>query len=216
MHHFSPGSIEQLLQSWGYLGIFVCVLIGNVGIPVPEETVVLAAGFLAGRGILGLKEVIVVALISAVVGDNLGYLVGRTGGRHMLNRLTSSWRGFARRYVHFRAFFRAHGEKAVLISRFVAGLRFMAGPMAGAARMPFARFFVWNVLGAILWCSAVSYVGFLLGDQWEWMAGVVHRAGHWIMLGLVLTAAVLLYRLLTRPRLSVARRLPGTAPIKPE
>ena len=208
MHHLNPAEIEVLLQQWGYVGIFACVLLGNVGIPLPEESVVLAAGFLAGREILGLKTVILVTLTSAVIGDNLGYLVGRTGGRRVLMRLGRMWKGMRPRYVRVRLFFHAHGDKTVLIARFVAGLRFMAGPMAGAMRMRFWRFFFFNVLGAVLWCTTVSYLGFILGDQWERFAAFARHTGNWALLALAIAVlALLLWPLWLRQR-------PMRAPIK--
>ena len=83
----NPGNIAQIIETWGYLGIFIFVFVGNLGLPVPEESVVLAAGFLAGRDILSLKLVMLVAFVSAVIGDNFGYMLGRTGGRQVVVRL---------------------------------------------------------------------------------------------------------------------------------
>jgi len=95
---------------WGYLAIFCCVFIGNLGLPMPEETILLAAGFLAGRGILDFKAVLIVAIISAVAGDNFGYLVGREGGRRLLEHLSRTFKFVHRRYEHLRVFFVAHEE----------------------------------------------------------------------------------------------------------
>ncbi len=200
MHHaLDPHNIAQVLETWGYIGIFVCVFVGNLGLPVPEETVVLAAGFLAGRDVLSLKAVIGVAFLSAVIGDNFGYMLGRTGGRQILMRATGSSGWLRWRYQKFKVFFDAHGNKTIFLARFIAGLRFIAGPMAGALRMPFWRFFGWNVSGAAVWCSTVTYLGFVLGDQWEYVARQVHAAGPWIMIG-VAAAAALIYSLWLRYR----------------
>ncbi|HLH77217.1 MAG TPA: DedA family protein [Candidatus Binataceae bacterium] len=208
MHHLNPTEIELLLQQWGYVGIFACVLLGNIGIPLPEESVVLAAGFLAGREILGLKTVILVAFTSAVIGDNLGYLLGRTGGRRVLIRVGQMRKGMRRRYLRFRLFFRAHGDKAVLIARFVAGLRFIAGPMAGAMRMRFWRFLFFNVLGAALWCTTISYLGFVLGDQWERFAAFARHTGNWLMIA----AAIAVLALVLGP--AWLRQRPLRTPVK--
>jgi membrane protein DedA with SNARE-associated domain len=201
MHHaLSAHHIAQVVETWGYLGIFLCVFVGNLGFPVPEESVVLAAGFLAGRDILSLKMVILVAFVSAVVGDNFGYMLGRTGGRQVLVRVTGNSTWLRWRYLRFKAFFDAHGNKTIFVARFVAGLRFVAGPMAGALQMPFWRFFGWNVSGAVVWCTAVAYLGFILGDQWEVVAGQIHTAGHWIMIGAAATALIAIYPLWLRHR----------------
>jgi membrane protein DedA with SNARE-associated domain len=192
MHHaLDPHNIAQVLETWGYVGIFLCVFVGNLGVPVPEESVVLAAGFLAGRDVLSLKAVMAVAFASAVVGDNFGYILGRTGGRQILMRAANSSGWLRWQYTRFKAFFDAHGNKTIFLARFVAGLRFIAGPMAGALRMPFWRFFGWNISGAAVWCASVAYLGFLLGDQWETVARQIHAAGPWIMLGVAVAIAAL-------------------------
>jgi membrane protein DedA with SNARE-associated domain len=200
MHHaLDPNSIAQVLETWGYIGIFVFVFAGNLGLPVPEESVVLAAGFLAGRAILSLKAVILVAFLSAVFGDNFGYLLGRTGGRQVLLRVTGSSTWLRCRYLRFKSFFEAHGNKTIFLARFIAGLRFVAGPLAGAMRMPFWRFFGWNISGAAVWCTMVVYLGFILGDQWETVARQIHAAGPWVMVGAALLIAAV-YTLRTRYR----------------
>jgi membrane protein DedA with SNARE-associated domain len=187
MHHaISPTGMADWLANWGYLGLFVCVFVGNLGIPMPEETVLLAAGFLAGRNILDLKTVYVVGIASAVSGDCSGYLFGRTSGTRLL-----AWVGRTFPYLRpgqqrLEAFFQTHGSKAVFMARFITGARFMAGPMAGAAGMSFWRFLGWNVLGALIWCSLVSTIGYLVGDELEWVAKQAHRAFLWIGLGIVL------------------------------
>jgi membrane protein DedA with SNARE-associated domain len=183
MHHLvTATAIAGWLATWGYLGLFICVFIGNLGIPVPEETVLLAAGFLAGREILDLKTLYLVGLMSAVTGDCCGYLFGRTGGQRLFERLAQRFSFVSSRYERLQLFFKTHGSKAVFMARFIVGARFMAGPMAGAAGMPFWRFLGWNVLGALIWCSLVITVGYLVGDELEWVAHVVYQASHWMAL----------------------------------
>ena len=200
MHHLNPDNIAQVIETWGYLGIFIFVFVGNLGLPVPEESVVLAAGFLAGREILSLKMVIAVAFVSAVVGDNFGYMLGRTGGRQVVVRLAHSSSWLRWRHRRFKAFFDVHGNKTIFFARFIAGLRFVAGPMAGTLRMPFWRFFGWNVMGATVWCATVAYLGFVLGDQWEAVADQMHRAGHWIIIAAAGAFAITIYTLWLRNR----------------
>lgn len=184
-------AITAWLASWGYLGLFACTFMGNLGLPVPEETVLLAAGFLAGRDILELKTVYAVGIVSAVVGDCLGYTAGRTGGQRFFEWLGRHFSFVRGRYDQIHEFFDTHGSKAVFMARFIAGARFMAGPMAGAAGMPFWRFLGWNVLGALIWCPLVITIGYLVGDEFAWVAGVAHRAGHWIALVVLMILAAL-------------------------
>ena len=187
----SVAGITNWLASWGYLGLFLCTFMGNLGLPVPEETVLLAAGFLAGRNILDLKTVYVVGIASAVIGDCAGFVAGRTGGQRFFVWLGRHFAFVRGRYDQIQAFFQTHGTKAVFMARFVAGARFMAGPMAGAAGMRFWRFLGWNMFGALIWCSLVITVGYLLGDELEWVATIVHRAGYWIGLAAIAVIAAL-------------------------
>ena len=183
-----PAIVAQWLADWGYLGIFVCVFIGNLGIPVPEETVMLTAGFLSGRELLDLKIVYPIVILSAVTGDCCGFLIGRTGGQRVLLRLANRFHFLRTRYDRLQRFFQTHGNKAVFMARFVTGARFMAGPMAGAFGMPFFQFLGWNVLGAIVWCSLVVTVGYLLGDELYRVVQMTHQASRWIAIAILLLA----------------------------
>ncbi|MGH7948225.1 MAG: DedA family protein [Candidatus Binataceae bacterium] len=162
---FDPTHAADWVAAWGYFGIFLFIFLGNMGIPLPEEAVMLAAGFLAGHGILDIRVVYLVAIGSAIVGDGFGYVLGRTGGQRVLERLANRFDFARRRYERLQGFFAIHGPKAVFMARFITGARFMAGPMAGAAGMNFWRFFGWNILGAIAWCSMVVTIGYVLGDE---------------------------------------------------
>src|SRR5260370_33215125 len=177
MHHaLTAHHIAQIVETWGYLGIFLCVFVGNLGFPVPAESVFSAAGFLAGRDILSLKMVILVAFVSAVVGDNFGYMLGRTGGRQVLVRVTGSSTWLRWRYLRFKAFFDAHGNKTIFVARFVAGLRFVAGPMGGALQMPFLRFFRWDGSGGVVGGTGGGVPGFFFGRQLGVVCGQVPHA----------------------------------------
>ena len=92
-------------------------------------------------------------------------MIGRTGGQHLLERLSARFAFVRRRIDQLRLFFDQHGSKAVFMARFITGARFLAGPMAGAAGMPFLRFLGWNVMGAITWCSLMVTIGYLVGDE---------------------------------------------------
>ncbi len=200
MHQIvGPANITDLLTTWGYLGLFACVFIGNLGIPIPEETVMLVAGFLAGRSILQLKAIYAVVVVSAVTGDCCGFLIGRTGGQRLLGRLAAKFDSIRRRYDRLQLFFHVHGSKAVFMARFVTGIRFMAGPMAGAAGMPFLRFLGWNILGAVVWCPLVVTVGYLLGDELYRVVGFAHSAGRWAAV-IVLLLGLGIYLLWWRER----------------
>lgn len=187
MHLFpDPAKLPDLLAAWGYFGIFACIFVGNLGVPVPEETVLIAAGFLAGRRLLGLEAVWMVVVVGAVSGDCCGFALGRTGGQRLLERLAARFDSVRRRLERLRSFFDQHGSKAVFMARFITGVRFMAGPMAGAAGMPFLRFLGWNVLGALIWCSLMVAIGYMVGDEIWRVIGLVHRSARWVALGVLI------------------------------
>ena len=153
-----------------------------------------AAGFLANRDILDLRYVYVVVIVSAVTGDCCGFLIGRTGGQRLLTRLASKSQFIRTRYERLQVFFQTHGSKAVFMARFITGARFMAGPMAGAAGMPFYQFLGWNILGALVWCTLVVTVGYLLGDEFYRAASMTHQMARWIGLaGFILVVVVLFF-----------------------
>ena len=175
-----PNNVAEMLATWGYYGIFAAVFVGNLGVPVPEETVMLAAGFLAGQVILDLRLVYVVVILSAVTGDCCGYVIGRTGGQRVLARLAEMFPFMRTRYERLQLFFQTHGSKAVFMARFITGVRFMAGPMAGACGMPFFQFLGWNVLGALVWCSLVVTVGYLVGGELLPAIAMAHQVSRWV------------------------------------
>jgi membrane protein DedA with SNARE-associated domain len=182
----SEAQIIRVIGTWGYFGIFFCVFIGNLGLPVPEETVVLAAGFLAGRNLLDVRMVFVVVVLSAIAGDSTGYLIGHTGGQRLLDRLCNMSLFVRHRRERFEKFFHEHGNKAVFMARFVTGLRFMAGPMAGAAGMKFTRFLRWNMMGATSWGALMVLLGYLVGDEIDRIIPFTEYARQLVMLAVAL------------------------------
>jgi len=177
---FDPAHAADWVAAWGYLGIFLFIFLGNTGVPLPEEAVMLAAGFLAGHGMLDIRVVYLVTIGSAIVGDGCGYLIGRTGGQRVLERLANRFDFARRRYERLQGFFAMHGPKAVFMARFIAGARFMAGPMAGAAGMNFLRFLGWNILGAVVWCVLIVTIGYVLGDELYRLLRTAQVTSRWV------------------------------------
>jgi membrane protein DedA with SNARE-associated domain len=152
--------LTRLIDAWGYVAIFLIVVLGNVGLPVPEETVLTVGGYLAWRGQLRFPIVVLVAIASAITGDNIGYWLGRSYGQRALDRLTAAAPAQAARA---RAFVVRHGALAVFAARFVTGLRFMAGPLAGSTGLSPWRFFTANLLGAVVYAPVVVGAGYAVG-----------------------------------------------------
>lgn len=137
------------------------------GVPVPGETALITAGVLASDGQVHIEFVIAIAAFAAIIGDNIGYLIGRTGGRRLLERP-----GFLEHYrrgiiKHGEPFFQRHGPKAVFLGRWIAGLRIAASWLAGINHMPWRSFLFWNALGGIAWATSVGLLAYWLGPTAE-------------------------------------------------
>jgi len=155
--------LHQFVGHWGYTAIFVVVVLGNVGLPVPEETILALAGYLVWRGKLRMSLVLIVGIVSAVVGDNIGYWLGRRYGQTALPRYARWVLGHPERLEQMKAFVARRGPIAVFVARFVPGIRFTAGPLAGALGLSFASFLVANVAGAVVYVPVVVGAGYAVG-----------------------------------------------------
>ena len=161
----SSQDLVELLGRWGYGVIFAGMLLENAGLPLPGETLTLLGGYAAGSGQMALFGVIVAAATGAILGDNIGYWVGRRFGWDLLLRLGLWLRQSPEQMELLRLRFRRHASSSVFLGRFVAVLRILAGPMAGAVGMPYGRFLVCNVCGALLWSTAMVSLAWL-GGRW--------------------------------------------------
>jgi membrane protein DedA with SNARE-associated domain len=156
-------SLEHLVSTAGLPLLFALVMLESAGIPLPGETALITAAFLASKGKLNIVEVIVVASAAAIIGDNGGYWVGRHWGRRILTRSKRLKRFSERVLPPAERFFAKHGDKTVFIGRFVAILRFTAAWMAGVAHMRWWRFLVFNAAGGICWATLVSLLAYYVG-----------------------------------------------------
>ena len=163
--------ILSLIEHYGYLVVFFGVMLESVGVPLPGETILLASGFLAQRGYLDLGDAIVFGILGAVVGDQIGYWVGREGGRPFVLRWGRYVRITPDRLERTERFFARHGGKAVFLARFFAGFRVFGALVAGISRMRWRTFFLYNALGGAVWATAVVLVGYLVGGS----LGLVER-----------------------------------------
>lgn len=158
----------------GYGALFGFVFAESAGVPVPGETALVAAGLLAGSGQLALPAVIAVGTAAAILGDNLGYWFGRRGGRALLLRDGRFARHRRKAVDKGERFFERHGPKAVFLGRWVSGVRIVAALTAGASRMPWRTFLLYNATGALAWAATVSGAAALLGPV---AAGIIYGAG---------------------------------------
>jgi membrane-associated protein len=192
------------------LGYLLPALVGleSMGIPSPGETALVLACVMASQGKLQIELVIAIAAASAIVGDNVGYWIGRKAGRGVL---TAPRGPFHRRRIALIAygdrFFAKHGARAVFLGRWVALVRVTAAWMAGMNHMPFRTFFFWNALGGISWALGVGLVAYFAGDA---AVHAIERVGVGaaIALGVLLVAAIAWVQIRERRELRAQRQEP--------
>ena len=164
--------LRRYFAEYGYWTVAVVLLLENAGVPLPGETTLLFAAALAfSEHRLTLWGVIVVGVIACTVGDNLGYWIGRHGGRPLLDRQRRIFRISDEHLARGERFFLKYGSFTVFIGRFVFGLRILAAPLAGVLKMPWQKFLLFNFLGALLWVSIVASLGYFFGSRWELLTG---------------------------------------------
>jgi membrane protein DedA with SNARE-associated domain len=156
-------NVEHLVTVFGYPLVFLIVMSESSGLPVPGETALIVGAALASRGKLQIELVIALAAAGAIVGDNIGYLIGRKGGRWLLQRPGAFQSQRQQVLLTGEPFFERHGPKAVFFGRFILGLRVWASWLAGATRMHWRSFALWNALGGIVWANLIGIIAYHLG-----------------------------------------------------
>jgi len=158
-------NVDHLIRTAGYPLLVVLVMSEASGVPIPGETALITAAILASQGKLRIELVIAIAAAAAIMGDNIGYVIGRKGGRWLLERPGAFHSQRLRVLAVGEPFFERHGPKAVFFGRFVLGLRVWASWLAGATRMHWRSFVLWNALGGICWASAIGLIAYFVGNS---------------------------------------------------
>ena len=194
-----PGFLNSLaspLEHYGLWAILLLVLLEDFGIPLPGETVLIAGAIFAGSGQLNIVAVGVTGFIAAVVGDNIGYGIGRFGGRALVERWGKYVFITPERLDKAEAFFKRHGGKIITIARFIEGLRQANGIIAGITDMHWLRFVAFNALGAALWVGTWVSVGYFAGQHITTIYNAITRYSLYAAIAaVVLIAAWVVYRL---------------------
>ena len=198
-------SLLYLFTHYGYWIVFFGVMLENAGLPVPGETILLAAGFFAGEGHFSLPLVMAIAATGAVLGDNCGYWIGHRVGRAVLLKYGRFVLLTEVRFRSMEKYFASHGDKTVLVARFITGFRVFTALFAGATGMRWRTFFVFNVLGAISWAAVMTLLGFFFGRSWHLLEQYIKGAGFMLAGGVVVVFVV--YQILRRRRARVAALL---------
>lgn len=195
MTHSILDLLRNAVVQYGYWAVGAALLLENAGVPVPGETILLLACFLAySEHELRLPWIILVGTIAATVGDNLGFALGYYGGRPLLARYQSLFRIQQKTLARGEELFARYGAVTVFFARFVFGMRIIAGPMAGVLRMSWRKFTIFNFLGATLWVTVISGAGYLFGQHWERLARNIKRIDTLAAILLLLVVAFLWWR----------------------
>src|SRR5436190_2641667 len=158
-------SLEPTLHQFGYLAVAGLVLIEDFGVPVPGETIVILGAVYAGTGRLNIALVALLGFVGAVLGDNIGFAIGHFGGRRLVERYGHYVFLTPERLDRTTRFFDRHGGKIIIAARFIEGLRQANGIIAGTTGMQWARFLVFNAIGAALWVAVWTSVGYFSGSH---------------------------------------------------
>jgi membrane protein DedA with SNARE-associated domain len=202
-------TFAPLLKNWGYLAVGGLVLVEDFGIPVPGETVLIAASIYAGNGNLNVVGVAAVAFCAAVLGDNIGYAIGRFGGHTLVERYGRYILLTPARVERAEGFFSRHGGKIVVVARFIEGLRQANGIIAGLSEMRWLSFLAFNAIGAALWVATWVSLGATAGGHIVAIYNWFTRIGLYALIILAVVIVALIVRHVRRRR---AGRQPGPEP----
>ena len=158
-------TVKPYLDHYGYWALFGAILLENFGLPVPGETLLIASALLASQGKMHIVPLLVTACIAAITGDNIGYAIGRFGGRRLVFRYGRYVLITEERLQKAEGFFGRYGGAVVVMARFFAVLRQLNGIVAGTAKMSWYRFLLYNMLGAALWVTFWGMLFYELGES---------------------------------------------------
>ena len=198
--HWIVETVQHYLVAWGYWAVILGLFVEDAGFPLPGETLLIFASFLAYRNHqLQLWLIIVSGIAAATLGDNLGYWIGHKGGRPLLQKwkhllhVTDDDIAAGEDLLHRR------GDVTIFFARFLWGMRMLAGPLAGVLRMEWRRFALFNFLGAAVWVSVIAGAGYLFGSQFSTLEHFFRKADLAIMAG-VIAAGIYFWRRYKRKR----------------
>jgi membrane protein DedA with SNARE-associated domain len=194
------GDLAPILDHWGYWAVGGLIFVEDFGVPSPGETILIAASLYAGAGQLNIVAVIAIGIVAAILGDNVGYLIGRTGGHALILRYGKYILLTPERFAKAESFFTRHGGKVVTIARFVEGLRQANGIIAGTTEMPWRRFLAFNALGAALWVGLWAGLGYTAGNHIITIYTQINRYSTYLLMALGLLLVALMVRAVLRRR----------------
>jgi membrane protein DedA with SNARE-associated domain len=204
--------MEHWISAYGYGAIFVLLLLGVVGLPIPDETILVYCGYLIYKGTLHAVPAYFTAMVGSWCGISLSYTIGRTLGTGAVSRYGKRLHLTEDRLAKEHQWFNRVGHWALAIGYFIAGLRHLTAIVAGMSRLEFSSFAAYAWSGGAVWVLTFLLLGYFLGDQWHTIAELVHRDMGYASLALLVAVALFLgARELLRRRQSKSRSLPDAS-----
>jgi membrane protein DedA with SNARE-associated domain len=188
-------TVDHLISSFGYFAVFVIIGLESVGIPLPGETILIAAAtYAATTGHLNIWVVFVAAAAGAIIGDNIGYWIGNKGGYKLARKYGPKIRLDERKLKVGRYVFDRHGGKVVFFGRFVSVLRTFAAFLAGTVRMSWPRFLAYNAMGGLVWAAIYAFGFYAAGNTLKKLSGPFNYAAIGIAVVVVIVAFLVVRR----------------------
>jgi len=202
-------SIGHLVDTYGYLAVFILVAVESLGIPLPGETVLITAAVYAGHTHrLNPWLIFLVASAAAIIGDNIGYWIGDKGGYPLARRYGSKVRLDEQKLKIARYLFDRYGVRVVFFGRFVSVLRTYAAFLAGTSQMRWRKFLPANAVGGILWAGIYTFAFYLAGNALQKASGIIN----WILIGIAIVAIVAVIMWIRRQTSKLAARAEAAYP----
>jgi membrane protein DedA with SNARE-associated domain len=202
-------NVSDLIASWGYWAVFLLVGAESLGVPLPGETALTAAGIYAGHTHrLNPWLIFLVASAAAIIGDNIGYWIGDKGGYRLARRYGPKVHLDEQKLKIARYLFDRHGAKVVFFGRFVSVLRTYAAFLAGTSKMRWRKFLPANAAGGILWSAIYTFAAYLAGNALQQASGIID----WVLIGVAVVAIVAVLVLIRRQTGELAARAEAAYP----
>jgi membrane protein DedA with SNARE-associated domain len=198
-----PGFLNAVgdqLDHYGYWAVLLLVMVEDFGIPVPGETILIAAAIFAGAGRLNIVAVGVIGFVAAILGDNIGFALGHFGGRALALRWGKYVGLTEERLVKAEFFFEKHGGKIIVVARFIEGLRQANGIIAGISGMHWRRFLIYNAIGAGLWVGTWVSIGYFAGNHIDTIYHYITNYSYYVLIAVGVVVVALIVRHIVRRR----------------
>jgi len=202
MEHHAYIELSHFFHHYGYWTVFIATLVENAGVPLPGETTLFFASFLARRGALRLVWAILAGIAGSALGECIGFVIGRLGGKAFIERHHRKLLISPRKFALAQSIFLKNAGWAILVARFVTGLREIVGLLAGVFAMPASRFLFFNFVSAVLWAVSTGCAGYFLASSWSRLFHLLARINTLGLIAFAAVVTVLALRHLRRQRAS--------------